>query len=311
MGFMYFFSAFALFLRQRRVKMIDRFKRSFSLAGMADADIDSGGRTGQRGARDFLFFGRISRKTCSWLLRNGIKTDFMTFFMAVFVFLSALFIICLLFKSGIFIFFPSSALTIFLMYVTVDLKGRKVSKKKEDQMEGFMIELMGYLYTNPNLLTAIQKAAESSEAPLKDEFIAVIEDVRRGSRLNEALFNLLEKNRSRVIQVIITGLIAANEKGADLVAFLKDQIDYLREKKSIENYIRILSSGPRYTSFIIAAVPLAVVIIIALINRDFVSGMLQGTGLYVFIYAILSYATGFFVINRIINAGFRSDSSIS
>ena len=34
---------------------------------------------------------------------------------------------------------------------------------------------------------------------------------------------------------VLTGLVVANEKGTDLIDFLKDQIDYTREKKSINN----------------------------------------------------------------------------
>ena len=101
--------------------------------------------------------------------------------------------------------------------------------------------------------------------------------------------------------MVISGFIASNEKGVDLIEYLKDQLDYIREKKSISSYIRILSSGPRYTSYIIMLIPVVVVCIVSLLNKNFAHSLLNGFGLGVLIYALLSYIAGFLIINRIVN----------
>ncbi len=87
----------------------------------------------------------------------------------------------------------------------------------------------------------------------------------------------------------------------DLIGFLKDQIEYIREKKNMERYIRILSSGPKYTSYLITLIPIVSIIIIILINRDIIEILFTEVGVLILIYIILSNIIGFFIINRVIN----------
>ena len=228
----------------------------------------------------------------------------------VIVLLSAIFIICLFFKTGILVFTAVSAALVFIIYFLIDLKGRRISMKKEEQLEVFLMDLITSLHANPNVLSAIKNAADCAEEPLKKEFELVVDDTRKGVRLSDALENMLSKNRSIIIQVIITGFIAANDKGVDLVEFLQDQVSYIREKRSMESYIRILSSGPRYTSYVIALIPVAVLFIASLLNRDFALSLTSGTGAYIIIYAMASYLLGFVLINKIVNLVDISDRSI-
>lgn len=286
-----------MFYSERRKNILRRIKRTGDLY-YKNSRLDShAGKIAGSAVHKRGFIFRLSK----WLLKNGMSIDTWTFLTLILIFLSIFFLICIFLKSGIFIFILISVIFIFLTYIFIDLKGRRVSHKKENQLEGFLIDLTGNLYANPNILLGIQKTLASSEDPLRREFEIIVDDVRRGLLLNEALKNLLNRNRSKIFNIVITGLIAANEKGADVIEFLKDQIDYIREKKSITNYIKILSSGPRYTSYIIMLTPLVALTTSALINRNFISSLLSGGGIAVLIYSCVSYVVGFLIINKIVS----------
>ncbi len=128
-----------------------------------------------------------------------------------------------------------------------------------------------------------------------------MDDCAKGLLIQDALRNMINRNRSNLIEIVLRGIIAANEKGVDLIAFLNYQIGYLRDKKSLNNYIKILSTGPKYTSYFIMIIPLISICFILLINKNFISFYLEGIGLAVIIYSIASYITGFLLINKIIN----------
>ena len=136
---------------------------------------------------------------------------------------------------------------------------------------------------------------------MRKEFELVLNDTRKGLLLNEALRNMIRRNSSPLIEIVLIGFIAANDKGVDLIGFLKDQIEYIREKKNMERYIRILSSGPKYTSYLITLIPIVSIIIIILINRDIIEILFTEVGVLILIYIILSNIIGFFIINRVIN----------
>ena len=246
--------------------------------------------------------GLIS-KIDHWLQKNSISLGAREFVILIIVILSLVFAACLTFAINLMIPILLSAVILFLMFIFIDLRGRKENLKKEDQLENFLLDLIGNLYASPNITLGIQKTLESAEYPLKRDFAIVIDDVRRGILLNDALRSMVKRNSSNIIEVVLAGLVAANEKGTDLIEFLKAQIDYIREKKSINNYIKILSSGPKYTSYIIMLIPVASIIIASLLNKNFISSLLSGIGIAIFIYAGVSYVLGFLFINKIINFG--------
>lgn len=290
---------------------MSRLQRTFSLSDL-ESQVSAGAANfrlngGKEIDKNFKLPSRIS----NWLIRNNLNIDVWMFIILILILISFILIVCLFFKTGILLFIIFSSVFIFLIYIVIDYRGRRASSLKELQMEEFIIGLTGNLYSNPNLLLAIQKTVIDVEDPLKKEFGAIVDDCRRGLNLKEAFENFLLKNRSKLIQVVITGLVAANDKGGDLIGFLKDQLDYLRERKNLNSYIRILSTGPRYTSYIIAVLPLLVIIVSMFINRELSSLFVSGAGLFVLIYVCISYSVGFLLINKIVNISDQSDKNIS
>lgn len=291
LGFIYVFGALVMIFSERRKTILSRLKRSYANTEFYGDKRKSGD---QKIDSKNIFF-----MLAAWLKKNGVKMSLLNFLIIIIFCISVILITSVFFKAGLLIFILSSVLLVFLTYISVDLKGRRINKIKEDQLENFLIDLLTILYINPNIMVAIQKALESSEDPIRKDFNIVIDDTRRGIVLNDALLKMLKRNRSRLFHVVITGLVAANEKGVDLIEFIKSQIDYIREKKSLENYVRILSSGPRYTSYLIIIIPLIAVTLASFINQNFIEVLLSTTGKLVLIYSSVSYLVGFFLINRI------------
>ena len=304
-GFLYIFASVVLFFETKKSDFINRIKRSYKIGYLEKINAVKVDFNKKQNFKLNLY-----DKMSSWLLKNGLNLEPWALIIAAFLILSFIFILCLFIKLGIFIFIASSLAIAFTFYTIVDLRGRKLNYKKEIQMESFLIDLMGNLFANPSIISGIQKSTEGAKDPLKKEFERVIEDTKKGARLNEALENFIKRNRSTAIQIVITGLIAANNRGVNLVEFLKDQIDYLREKRSIENYLKILSSGPRYTSYIIALIPIAVIIASSILNNDFTASLVRGAGLYVLVYAAVSYLAGFVIINKLVNLSDKTDKNI-
>lgn len=289
-------------IKHRRQNLINKLNRSYSLNSFEKEFLKT---NDDRKNLPVNFICKISL----WLSKNGLKINAGVFLTLIVVFLSFLLILCLFFRIGAILFLIISSVSIFAIYAFIDLKGRKAGEKKESQLEYFLLELIGNLYATSNLLIAIKKSIDNLEEPLKSEIENIITDSQRGLSLNEALENFRLKNRSKVIEIIVTGLIAANDKGSDLVSFLKDQLDYLRERKSLNSYIRILSAGPRYTSYVIAAMPLLVIAFSFVFNRNFSLFFISGTGIFVLLYMCLSYAIGFLLINKIVNLADKIDKN--
>ena len=240
-------------------------------------------------------------RIANWINKNNLNLDANEFLILIFVLFSLIFFAGLFFKIGFVFSILLLIISIFIFFIFINIRKKRENIKKEEQLEQFLLDLIGYLYGNPNILNCIQKTLEDVDYPLKKEFELVLNDTRKGLLLNEALRNMITRNSSPLIEVVLIGLIAANDKGTDLIEFLKDQVEYIREKKNIERYIKILSSGPRYTSYLITLIPIISIIIIILINKDIMNILFTGTGILVLVYVVLSNIAGFFIINRLIN----------
>lgn len=243
----------------------------------------------------------IASNLGSFITRNNLGLEIREFIALVFIVFSTPLLFGLFFKLHILLCLLFSILILVLLFGVINFRCRRETVRKEEQFEQFMLDLMGNLYSTPNILNSIEKTIETTDYPLRKEFEHVIAETRRGSLLNDALRRMIERSGSKIIRTVLLGLIVANDKGVDLVEFLKNQIEYVREKKSIENYIKVLSSGPRYTCYIIMVIPLVSIFVILLINKGFLEVLLSDLGILVVSYALLSYAVGFFLINRIIN----------
>ena len=288
-GSLYLFGAIALHMIEKKRNIIKRFLRSSNYS-ISKKNKKIG----------------IIEKADTWLKKNNINLDIKEFIIVIFTISLLPLILGLLLRVGIFISILLSIIAVFLTFIFIDLKSRKENAKKENQLEQFLLDLVGNLYGNPNILVSLEKTLGDAEYPLAREFEIVLGDTKRGLLLNQALWNMINRNKSLIIEVVLIGFIAANDKGINLIEFLKDQIEYIRERKNIENYIKILSSGPKYTSYIIVFIPLVSIIIIALINKNFVEILFSSIGLLFLAYAIISYGIGFFLINRIVNFSERS-----
>jgi tight adherence protein B len=240
-------------------------------------------------------------KITIWINRNNLGLDAGEFLILISVLFSLILFAGLFFKIGLIFSILLLIVSIFIFFIYINLRRKRENIKKEEQLEQFLLDLTGYLYGNPNILNCIQKTLEDTEYPLKREFELVLNDTRKGLLLNEALKSMITRNSSPLIEVVLIGLIAANDKGVDLIEFLKDQVEYIREKKNMERYIKILSSGPRYTSYLITLIPIISIIVIILINKNIINVLFTGTGILILIYVLLSNVVGFFIINRLIN----------
>jgi len=250
----------------------------------------------QENEKNILTYGFIK-----WFLKLNLSITFSELLSLIIILISSEILIFLFFQINVWLLIFIAATTIFIIFVILKFVAGFKNAKKENQLEQFLIELIGHIYSNPNMQNCILKTILNLEEPLKSDIQRIVDDCSRGVLFKEAVKRFIERSSSQIIEVVFTGIIAANEKGINIVDFLRFQLEYIREKKSINNYIKILSTSPKYTSYFIMAIPMAVILIVIFINKNFMSFYFRGIGLLIILYSILSYLIGFILINKIIN----------
>lgn len=245
---------------------------------------------------------KSKNKIDKWLNKNNIKLSKSTFFIILLIASGLIFSISISFGLDLIFCFLVLFLFIFTANFFIAFRRKRIAVSKTLQLEQFLTDLMGNLYANPNILTGMQGSIENISYPLREDIENIIEKVRSGSSFNEAVREHIDSSQDPIQERIFLGFIAANEKGFDLVKFIKDQLDYIRQQQSLKRYIEILSTGPKYTAYIIMAVPLLVIFVVCILNRAYMQMLFSSTGLIILVYSIVSYFIGFSIIKRLINS---------
>ena len=283
---MYVFSAIVLFINEKKKNYIRKILRL-----SADEDISNSKKRGN------VAVNRLS----TWLMKNNINLEIEEFFIILSILMSLLIIIGIFTAPNIIISFLLSIFLVFILFIFINMRKKRENFKKEIQLEQFLLDLKGNLYGNQNILNSLEQTVAETEHPLRKDFELVINDTKRGLLLDEALKNMVKRNSSCLIEIVLSGLIVANDKGADIISFLTDQIEYIREKRAIDNYIKILSTGPKYTAYLIMLIPVIAIIVIILINKNIIDILFSSFGIISLVYVVLSNAIGIFLINRLLN----------
>ena len=119
----------------------------------------------------------------------------------------------------------------FIEYVILDIQiGKRKQLLEEDSLEYFPILLLCLNGSN-NIKKAITLTNEQVNNSLSKEFERVIRDVKIGKSLDEALTLMKDRVPSTFIINIIVNLIEANRMGNSISLSIKDQLDYIENKR--------------------------------------------------------------------------------
>ncbi|MGM0368515.1 MAG: type II secretion system F family protein [Actinomycetota bacterium] len=235
-----------------------------------------------------------------WLKKNNIDLSPIEFLIVLILIFTLPFLIGLVFTSNIILSLAFSAVFGTFFFIGIRFRARGKNLKKEEQLEQFLLDLNANLYSNQNIISGIEKSLKATEYPLRRDLEILIDEYRRGQLLKNCMENMAKRNSSQIIKIVMLGFIAANEKGVNLINFISSQIEYIRENKSFKNYVKVLTEGPKYTSYIIMVIPIISLILILLLNKNFLTIILSPAGLVVLIYSVISFAIGFLIINRMV-----------
>lgn len=120
-----------------------------------------------------------------------------------------------------------------------------------------------------SVLQGMEAIATELPAPVSKEFERVVQEVRLGLSLEQALANMLRRMPSEDLDLIITAVNIQREVGGNLAEIL-DIISYtIRERVRIKGEIRTLTAQGRLTGWIISLLPVGLGIVLYSINPEY------------------------------------------
>lgn len=122
-----------------------------------------------------------------------------------------------------------------------------------------------------SVLQGMETIATELPPPVSKEFERVVQEVRLGLSVEQALANMYRRVPSEDLDLVITAVNIQREVGGNLAEVL-DVISFtIRERVRIQGEIRTLTAQGRISAWIISLLPVALGLLLYTINPDYVS----------------------------------------
>lgn len=174
-----------------------------------------------------------------------------------------------------YIFIPFFAIVFYFLfyYIFITYPLNKRIKKLDREALYFFEVLTLTLQSGRNLEKSIEITVQNIDSELSNEFRKCLVEVRYGKSLNEAIEYMKKRIPSETINNILLNITQTKIFGNNIIDVMYDQVDYLREKQTLEikgeinkipNKISIVS--------VLFIVPLILLIILGPILIQFMQG---------------------------------------
>jgi tight adherence protein B len=139
----------------------------------------------------------------------------------------------------------------------------------EGQLSDTLNLWVNALRSGYSVLQGMEAIATELPPPISKEFERVVQEVRLGLGLQQALANMLRRMPSEDLDLIITAVNIQREVGGNLAEIL-DIISYtIRERVRIKGEIRTLTAQGRLTGWIISLLPIGLGLVLYSINPEY------------------------------------------
>ncbi len=190
-----------------------------------------------------------------------------------------------------------------------------VNRRKAKRLQAFNDHLAdtitlvaNALRAGASFLQAIELVVRETQPPVSTEFNRVIREVNLGLPFEQALANMVRRVRSDDLELMTTAITIQHQVGGNLAEILDSIAFTIRERIRIMGEIKTLTAQQRMSGYVVAGLPIFLVVILSIIAPQFMEPMfgppeIIGIPMGVIILAIgaVMMLIGFLAIRRIVD----------
>ncbi len=190
----------------------------------------------------------------------------------------------------------------------VNRRKSKRLKAFNDHLADTITLVANALRAGASFLQAIELVVRETQPPISTEFNRVIREVNLGLPFEQALNNMVRRVRSEDLELMTTAITIQHQVGGNLAEILDSIAFTIRERIRIIGEIRVLTAQQRMSGYVVAGLPIFLVLILSVIAPTFMEPMFGdptvfGIPVGVIILALggIMMGVGFLLIRRIVD----------
>ena len=153
-----------------------------------------------------------------------------------------------------------------------------------------------------SLVGALSVVVADAPEPARSEFQRVVADEQLGVPLEDSLMEVARRMDSKDLEQVALVAAVGRQTGGNTAEVLDQVTRVVRERFELRRLVRALTAQGRMSNWVLSLLPVALVIVISLINPGYMDPLLDtGTGRALLFLAGLMILTGSMLIRRIVN----------
>ena len=181
--------------------------------------------------------------------------------------------------------------------------GRRIGSRLNSfnkQLPDTITLLSNSLRAGSSFLQSIELVSRESPAPMGPEMGRVVREVNLGLSMEEALSNLVRRIKSDDLDLMVTAIGVQQQVGGNLAEILDTIAFTIRERVRIKGEIRTLTAQGRYSGYLVAFLPIAIMVTLNFINPEFMQPLFtELIGQILLVTGGIMMTIGFFAIQKI------------
>lgn len=188
------------------------------------------------------------------------------------------------------VFFPAfGAAPILLVLSARAERAKKISEQLPDTLE----MMARAVKAGHALGTSFKLVAQECPPPIAVEFAKAYEQQNLGISLERAVLNMTERVPSNLdLKLFAVSVNIQRETGGNLVETLENIASTMRERFKFYSKLSALTGEARASGTILACLPIAVALLISVMNPDYLGELTTGLGRTILVGGILLWITG-------------------
>lgn len=171
----------------------------------------------------------------------------------------------------------------------------------QSQLPDVLTLIVSSLQAGHGLVQAIKLVTEEMPPPSSEEFERVIKEITLGIPVQEALQHLVERIESDDLDLVVTAINIQHEVGGNLAAILTAITDTIRDRVRVQGEIRVMTTTPRATGFILSGMPFVLGLLLMMINPEYMMGLFNRQFICLPVAAVVMIVLGQIVMRKMLD----------
>ena len=173
--------------------------------------------------------------------------------------------------------------------------------KFNEQLEDALTSMSSALKSGFSINQALDVIAQENRRPISLEFRQLVQEIRLGVSLEDALQSMVDRLHSDDMELVSTAIITARQTGGELTIIFERLAGVIRERTRIQGRIRAITSMGRLQANLVGVMPFILMVILSYMAQDIMSTFFNSIiGIAAISLVCVLVLTGFLIIRKIV-----------